>query len=248
MHPHPGTKANEHQDCSALSPPSPCWRRAPTRNQGATTGTGAAATAAGPAPGSEEDLVANVGDRVFFDFDKSNLKTGSPRDAGPPGGVAGQVSAGERAGRRQLRRARHRGIQPRARPAPRQRRRRLPGGQGRGRSADHHDQLRQGSSRRDGLTTSRPGRRTATRSPRCTEPTADRLELPGTGGPWAAGFVCDRTPMPARNRRGAVRTAAWAASRTRQRHRLRPVSRWPGASPAGPGCRTASAALRRARP
>ena len=28
----------------------------------------------GPAPGSEEDLVANVGDRVFFDFNKSSLK------------------------------------------------------------------------------------------------------------------------------------------------------------------------------
>lgn len=36
-------------------------------------GTGAAATS-GPAPGSEEDLVANVGDRVFFDFDKAILK------------------------------------------------------------------------------------------------------------------------------------------------------------------------------
>lgn len=30
--------------------------------------------AMGPAPGSQEDLEANVGDRVFFDFDKSNLK------------------------------------------------------------------------------------------------------------------------------------------------------------------------------
>jgi peptidoglycan-associated lipoprotein len=40
----------------------------------AQTGTGAAATA-GPAPGSEEDLVANVGDRVFYDFNKSNLKS-----------------------------------------------------------------------------------------------------------------------------------------------------------------------------
>ena len=28
----------------------------------------------GPAPGSEEDFLANVGDRVFFDFDKYNLK------------------------------------------------------------------------------------------------------------------------------------------------------------------------------
>ncbi|HVC61426.1 MAG TPA: peptidoglycan-associated lipoprotein Pal [Acetobacteraceae bacterium] len=39
----------------------------------AQTGTGAAVTS-GPAPGSEEDLVANVGDRVFYDFNKSNLK------------------------------------------------------------------------------------------------------------------------------------------------------------------------------
>ncbi len=29
---------------------------------------------AGPVPGSEEDLRINVGDRVFFDFDQSNLK------------------------------------------------------------------------------------------------------------------------------------------------------------------------------
>ena len=39
----------------------------------AQTGTGAAATS-GPVPGSEEDLVANVCDRVFYDFKKSNLK------------------------------------------------------------------------------------------------------------------------------------------------------------------------------
>jgi peptidoglycan-associated lipoprotein len=37
----------------------------------AQTGTGAAS---GPAPGSEEDLVANVGDRVFYDFNRSSLK------------------------------------------------------------------------------------------------------------------------------------------------------------------------------
>jgi peptidoglycan-associated lipoprotein len=43
------------------------------KNENASTGAGAAATA-GPAPGSEEDLVANVGDRVFFDFDRSTLK------------------------------------------------------------------------------------------------------------------------------------------------------------------------------
>jgi peptidoglycan-associated lipoprotein len=38
-----------------------------------STGTGAAAATAGPAPGSEEDLVANVGDRVFYAFDRSVL-------------------------------------------------------------------------------------------------------------------------------------------------------------------------------
>jgi len=39
----------------------------------ASTGAGAAAPSAGPVPGSQEDLVQNVGDRVFFAFDKSNL-------------------------------------------------------------------------------------------------------------------------------------------------------------------------------
>jgi peptidoglycan-associated lipoprotein len=40
-----------------------------------TAGGGATAATAGPAPGSEQDLVQNVGDRVFFAFDKSNLST-----------------------------------------------------------------------------------------------------------------------------------------------------------------------------
>ena len=43
--------------------------------KGASTGSGAAAATAGPAPGSQEDLVANVGDRVFFDFDRATLTT-----------------------------------------------------------------------------------------------------------------------------------------------------------------------------
>jgi peptidoglycan-associated lipoprotein len=43
-------------------------------NQNTTASTGAGATTSGPVPGSEEDLVANVGDRVFFGFDKSNLQ------------------------------------------------------------------------------------------------------------------------------------------------------------------------------
>lgn len=40
----------------------------------ATTGTGAMATSSqGPAPGSEQQLVANVGDRAFFAFNRSDL-------------------------------------------------------------------------------------------------------------------------------------------------------------------------------
>jgi peptidoglycan-associated lipoprotein len=37
------------------------------------SGTGASASTAGPVPGSEEDLVANVGDRVFYAFNSSQL-------------------------------------------------------------------------------------------------------------------------------------------------------------------------------
>ena len=39
----------------------------------ATTSTTTAPTISGPTPGSQEDLVVNVGDRVFFDYDKSDL-------------------------------------------------------------------------------------------------------------------------------------------------------------------------------
>jgi peptidoglycan-associated lipoprotein len=40
---------------------------------GAATGYGASAATSGPVPGSQEDLVTNVGDRVFFAFDSSQL-------------------------------------------------------------------------------------------------------------------------------------------------------------------------------
>jgi peptidoglycan-associated lipoprotein len=44
-------------------------------NQANTNATGnAGTTAATIVPGSQEDLVANVGDRVFFDFDRSSLR------------------------------------------------------------------------------------------------------------------------------------------------------------------------------
>jgi peptidoglycan-associated lipoprotein len=41
----------------------------------ATTGGGGGAMNTGVAPGSEQDLVANVGDRVFYDFNKSDLSS-----------------------------------------------------------------------------------------------------------------------------------------------------------------------------
>ncbi|MDR3524473.1 MAG: peptidoglycan-associated lipoprotein Pal [Acetobacteraceae bacterium] len=44
-------------------------------NTAKTSGSGATATGSGIVPGSQEDLVANVGDRVFYDFNKSGLKT-----------------------------------------------------------------------------------------------------------------------------------------------------------------------------
>lgn len=58
--------------------------------QAASSGTGATTTApattssaavapSGPKMGSQEDLVVNVGDRVFFDFDKYNLGAESRR-------------------------------------------------------------------------------------------------------------------------------------------------------------------------
>lgn len=40
---------------------------------GATTGAGAVSTNGGVTPGSQEDLVANVGDRVFYALDSSSL-------------------------------------------------------------------------------------------------------------------------------------------------------------------------------
>jgi peptidoglycan-associated lipoprotein len=44
-------------------------------NSGTTAGTGGAAVSSGPVPGSQEDLVASVGDRVFFAFNTSSLSS-----------------------------------------------------------------------------------------------------------------------------------------------------------------------------
>ena len=42
-------------------------------NQPAATPAPAAPASAGIVPGSQEDLVANVGDRIYFDFNQSNI-------------------------------------------------------------------------------------------------------------------------------------------------------------------------------
>ena len=50
-----------------------CANNPPPATTGASNGSGAAVSTAGPAPGSEEDLVANVGDRVFYGFNAASL-------------------------------------------------------------------------------------------------------------------------------------------------------------------------------
>jgi peptidoglycan-associated lipoprotein len=45
-----------------------------TANTAGGTGATGATMQAGPAPGSREDFSQNVGDRVYFDFDKSDIK------------------------------------------------------------------------------------------------------------------------------------------------------------------------------
>jgi len=47
---------------------------ASTNKTGSGTAGQGTGTSAGPIPGSQEDLVVNVGDRVFFDYDQYALK------------------------------------------------------------------------------------------------------------------------------------------------------------------------------
>lgn len=50
-----------------------------TAPEGGAGAAGAGAGAGAVVPGSQQDLVVNVGDRVFFDFDKYNLKPEAQR-------------------------------------------------------------------------------------------------------------------------------------------------------------------------
>lgn len=58
---------------AALAALTACSNDDAANTAGATTGSGASATTAGVQPGSQEDLVANVGDRVFYPLDGSTL-------------------------------------------------------------------------------------------------------------------------------------------------------------------------------
>ena len=53
----------------------------PSANSGAN-GSGASGNGSAAAPGSEQDLVANVGDRVFYDFNQSTLSSDSDTTLG----------------------------------------------------------------------------------------------------------------------------------------------------------------------
>ncbi len=56
---------------AALALLSACAKQADTA--GASTGSGASASTSGAVPGSQEDLVANVGDRVLYAYNTSTL-------------------------------------------------------------------------------------------------------------------------------------------------------------------------------
>ena len=59
---------------TAITLVAACANQTPSTTTGAATGSGTTAAATGgAAPGSQEDLVANVGDRVFFPFNESQL-------------------------------------------------------------------------------------------------------------------------------------------------------------------------------
>ncbi len=61
---------------AALALLSACSDNNTGASTGAATGAGASASGYGSAaPGSQQDLVANVGDRVFFAYDQNNLSS-----------------------------------------------------------------------------------------------------------------------------------------------------------------------------
>ena len=58
----------------ACETPEEAGETAETMTSATTSTTTAPIAIAGPTPGSQEDLVVNVGDRVFYDYDRSDLR------------------------------------------------------------------------------------------------------------------------------------------------------------------------------
>ena len=160
----------------------------------------AMASAGVASPGSQQDFVVNVGDRVFFEIRFHRAHAAVARDPRQAGAVAAAVRQLHVHGRRPRRRARHARIQHRARRPPRPDRARLSGRPG------HPDlgacarcpTARSGRSR--SATTSRAGRRTAARSP-CSAPPPDGrscrpwLKPSIAGAPQGAGLLCGAANM-----------------------------------------------------
>jgi peptidoglycan-associated lipoprotein len=70
--PHPGTK--KKMNIKILGAFAAVALLAACKTPDTTTATAPAPTPTGIVPGSQEDLVANVGDRVFYDFNVSGLR------------------------------------------------------------------------------------------------------------------------------------------------------------------------------
>ena len=70
--------------CASHPPPPPAATGGPPRGEagpppGGYEGGPPSSVQRGPIPGSEQDFVVNIGDRVYFDFDQASIRA----DAGP---------------------------------------------------------------------------------------------------------------------------------------------------------------------
>ena len=95
----------------------PCWRRC-WRLRPAPTSQRAAGLAGTATPGSQQDFVVNVGDRVFFESDQTDLTAQARATLDKQAQWLSQYTQLSVHDRRPRRRARHARIQHRARRAP----------------------------------------------------------------------------------------------------------------------------------
>ncbi len=137
---------NMAKSSAAPSSPPSSWRR--SRLRAAPNKPIKVRMAGAAAPGSQQDFVVNVGDRVFFETDSSELTGSGARDARQAGAVAQQLQPLRLHRRRSCRRARHARIQHRARRPPRRDGAPISGLARRAGAAHAHHLLRQGAAGR----------------------------------------------------------------------------------------------------